>query len=96
LRDLQARFPDRIARVIGKGMVAAIVVVDPTTGQPDASTCDQVAEIAMRKGLILVHTGRESIKMGPPLTIPDAALEEGISVLGDALAEAFGSSTIAH
>ena len=31
----------------------------------------------MQQGLLLVHTGRESIKIGPPLTISDDALIEG-------------------
>ncbi len=88
LGALQARHSDRIKRVIGKGMVAALVLVDPVTGKPDADICNAVAEIAMQKGLILVHTGRESIKMGPPLTIPDEALLEGVDVLGQALDEA--------
>jgi 4-aminobutyrate aminotransferase-like enzyme len=41
----------------------------------------------MQKGLLVVHTGRESIKLGPPLTIPDGALVEGVTVLGEAIAE---------
>ena len=35
----------------------------------------------MQKGLLFVHTGRESIKFGPPLTINDDVLIEGIEVL---------------
>jgi len=34
-----------------------------------------------------VHTGRESIKLGPPLTITDEALLEGIAVLSESIAE---------
>ncbi len=41
----------------------------------------------MQKGLLVVHTGRESVKMGPPLTISDDALLEGLSVLDEAIAE---------
>ena len=41
----------------------------------------------MRKGVLLVHTGRESIKIGPPLTIPEDALIEGLDVLAEALQE---------
>jgi len=41
----------------------------------------------MQKGLLLVHTGRESIKIGPPLTIPDEALEEGLDVFDEAISE---------
>jgi 4-aminobutyrate aminotransferase-like enzyme len=35
----------------------------------------------------VVHTGRESIKIGPPLTIPDEAIVEGVGVLSEAIAE---------
>ena len=34
----------------------------------------------------MVHTGR-SLKLGPPLTISDEALLEGISVLREAISE---------
>jgi 4-aminobutyrate aminotransferase-like enzyme len=88
LRALQARFPDRIQHVLGKGMVAALVLADPKTGEPDVDICNMIAELALRKGLIVVHTGRESVKIGPPLTIADAAIEEGVAVLGEAIEEA--------
>ena len=39
----------------------------------------------MQKGLLVVHTGRESIKLGPPLTITNDALIEGINVLSDVI-----------
>ncbi len=45
----------------------------------------------MQKGLLVVHTGRESIKIGPPLTIPDDALLEGINVLAEAIDETTAS-----
>ena len=41
----------------------------------------------MQKGLLVVHTGRESIKIGPPLTITDDALLEGINVLKESIIE---------
>jgi 4-aminobutyrate aminotransferase-like enzyme len=41
----------------------------------------------MQKGLLVVHTGRESIKIGPPLTISDDALEEGIGVIRESILE---------
>ena len=41
----------------------------------------------MQNGLILVHTGRESIKVGPPLSISYEALKEGLQVLDEAIAE---------
>ena len=58
----------------------------PETGEADGPFTSQVAELCMQKGLLVVHTGRESIKIGPPLTITDEALLEGVEVLGEAIA----------
>ena len=44
------------------------------------------------RGLLVVHTGRESIKLGPPLTITDEALIEGV----DVIAECFDESIVDH
>jgi len=87
LAALQARFPDRIGNLLGKGLIAAVLFKDPQTGAPDGAFTSRVAERCMQKGLLVVHTGRESIKIGPPLTIDDEALQEGVMVLGEAIAE---------
>jgi len=87
LRQLQEQYPDRISRLLGRGLIAAVLFRHPQTGEPDGPFTSSVAERCMQKGLLVVHTGRESIKIGPPLTITDAALLEGIAVLGEAIAE---------
>lgn len=87
LNRLQARFPDRISRLLGRGLIAAVLFRHPQTGEPDGPFTSRVAERCMQKGLLVVHTGRESIKIGPPLTITDAALLEGVDVMGEAIAE---------
>jgi 4-aminobutyrate aminotransferase-like enzyme len=87
LEDLQKRFPERINRLLGKGLIVAVLFHDPQTGEPDGEFTSRVAERCMQKGLLVVHTGRESIKIGPPLTISDEALLEGVSVMGEAIAE---------
>ena len=87
LEKLRAQFPDRLERVMGKGLIAAIIFRDPQTGLADGLFASKVAELSMHKGLLVVHTGRESIKIAPPLTISIDALLEGISVLGEAIAE---------
>lgn len=87
LTALQQRFPDRISALLGKGLIAAVLFRTPDTGAADGAFTSRVAERCMQKGLLVVHTGRESIKIGPPLTIADQALLEGIAVLGEAIAE---------
>lgn len=87
LHQLQALYPNRIERLLGKGLIAAVLFRDPETGKPDPLFTSRVVELCMQKGLLVVHTGRESIKIGPPLTILDEALMEGLSVLGEAISE---------
>ena len=87
LSELKKKYADRISWIFGKGLLAGVLFKDPETGEPDGSFQSRVCEKAMQKGLLLVHTGRESIKIGPPLTIPDEALEEGLDVFDEAIAE---------
>ena len=87
LNALKDRFPDRISAVLGRGLIAAVLFRSPSDGSADGPFTSLVAERCMQKGLLVVHTGRESIKIGPPLTISDDALLEGISVLGEAISE---------
>jgi 4-aminobutyrate aminotransferase-like enzyme len=87
LESIQKQFPDRISWILGNGMIMAVLFKDPATGKADGPFTSRVAERCMQKGVLVVHTGRESIKLGPPLTITDKALLEGIAVLGESIAE---------
>jgi 4-aminobutyrate aminotransferase-like enzyme len=87
LAKMQEAFPDRISHLLGRGLISGVLFRDPKTGNPDGAFTSRVAERCMQKGLLVVHTGRESIKLGPPLTITDAALLEGVDVLSEAVAE---------
>ena len=87
LNEIKKQFPDRISHILGKGMVAAIHFHKPLTKEPDSLFASKVSELAMLKGLLVVHTGRESIKLAPPLIIPDEAMIEGVKVLQEAIYE---------
>lgn len=89
LGSLCAVAPGNLTHHSGRGLIASLVFSD-ADNQPDAATASRVAEACMREGLLVVHTGRESIKIGPPLTISDEALLEGIDVLRGAVADAVG------
>lgn len=87
LESIKKQFPDRISWILGNGMIMAMLFQDPETGKADGPFTSRVAERCMQKGVLVVHTGRESIKLGPPLTITDEALLEGIAVLAESIAE---------
>lgn len=92
LNDLKIKYHNRISHIFGKGLVAGIIIIDPITAEPDSEFASKVSERCMQKGLLVVHTGRESIKIGPPLIISDDALLEGIKVLDEAISEVIGES----
>lgn len=87
LNELKNISNGRISYILGEGLISAILFQDPVTGMADGLIASQIAEKCYEKGLLVVHTGRESIKLGPPLTISDEALIEGIDVLRESFLE---------
>ena len=57
-----------------KGMVSAIIVKDGEMG-------NYVTENCIKNGVLTVWTKRESIKLGPPLTISKSAIIEAMEVI---------------
>jgi 4-aminobutyrate aminotransferase-like enzyme len=87
LDSLKLEFKDLVSGIYGKGMIASIVFKDPETGGPNSEFVSRIAEKCMQKGLLVVHTGRESIKLGPPLIIDDQAILEAMQILEESLTE---------
>jgi len=80
LNEIKDKYPNHIKFIFGIGLLAALVFIDKK-GQPLSNICDSVCEKAFQRGLLLVHTGRESIKLAPPLSIKKEAMLEGLEVL---------------
>ena len=66
--------------------MSALIFIDKD-GNALSNLCDAISEKAFQKGLLVVHTGRESIKLAPPLSITKEALIEGIEVLDQCIRE---------
>lgn len=97
LRQLQAKFPC-IGEVRALGMMVAIELVkNRRADMPDAELTKAVVQAAGRRGLILLSCGVYSnvIRVLAPLTIPEAQLEEGLTLLEQSLAEATQGATSA-
>ena len=86
LAKMIQRFPNHLSSVQGKGLVAAMIFTDRDS-KPLSTLCDHIAETLMCRGVIVVHTGRESIKLAPPLSITLAAMEEGLDVIEQTIAD---------
>ena len=90
LDALAARF-DQIGEVRGLGAMLAIELVeDPESKAPAPALAQQVVEAARERGLLLIKAGMYAsvIRILVPLTAEDRDLDEGLSILGEALAVA--------
>ena len=87
LIEMQKEFPERIRAIHGKGFAYAAIVTKSGTSELDIDFVDRVVEKAFQKGLLMIRTGKGSIKLGPPLTISKEALMEGLGVIKEAFAE---------
>ena len=87
LNQVKNSYENRVSYVLGRGLIAALLFRNPKTNEPDANFTSRVAERCMQKGVLVVHTGRESIKLGPPLTITDDAIREAIDVITESISE---------
>ena len=89
LHDRLQRIADSspvISSVQGKGLVAALIT-ESWNGWDAARVATEIAEACMKRGLLVVHTGRESVKLAPPLTIDRQALDEGLDVLNEVVSD---------
>jgi 4-aminobutyrate aminotransferase / (S)-3-amino-2-methylpropionate transaminase / 5-aminovalerate transaminase len=86
LNKMKEQFPNHLKYVFGKGLVSALIFKD-INGNALSELCDTVCKKAFQKGLLVVHTGRESIKLAPPLSITEEALLEGLEVLDECIRE---------
>ncbi len=91
LEKIRCRFAEHLSWVEGKGLLAGLIFKDQN-GNPLASLCDAIAELCMQSGLLVVHTGRESIKLAPPLSISKEAMLEGLSVLEQSIADSISEN----
>jgi 4-aminobutyrate aminotransferase-like enzyme len=90
LRAIQAQYPEAIACVDGKGLVAGVACVKPGTLDPDPDLAFEIVNRMMEKGVLLfspVGFGGATIKICPPLTITREAIEESTQVLSECFAE---------
>jgi 4-aminobutyrate aminotransferase / (S)-3-amino-2-methylpropionate transaminase / 5-aminovalerate transaminase len=93
LDKIKYKFNEYLYWVEGKGLLAALIFKDKN-GNTLPSLCDSIAELCMQRGLLVVHTGRESIKLAPPLTITEEAMLEGLSVLEECIADSINKNKI--
>jgi 4-aminobutyrate aminotransferase-like enzyme len=64
-----------------KGLVAAILFYEEDGVTPDIEFTNKVVDECLKNKLIVVKTGRESIKLGPPLIISESQIKKGMRII---------------
>jgi 4-aminobutyrate aminotransferase len=78
-----------VAEVRGKGLMFAVDLADPATGEPSPALAAKAMEATRRRGLLVGKGGLHgaTLRMAPPLTLSEAEAREGLGLLVDALRE---------
>jgi 4-aminobutyrate aminotransferase / (S)-3-amino-2-methylpropionate transaminase / 5-aminovalerate transaminase len=90
LQQIQRQHPDLVGRVTARGLVAGLQTVKPGRKEPDPDLAHAVVENCFYRGLLLfspVGAWGQTVKIAPPLTTTEAALQEALAVLGEAVAQ---------
>ena len=86
LLEIKKKFSPYIKHVSSKGLIGAIIF-ENFSGDNTNELIGKICEKCMQKGLLVVYTGRESIKLGPPLVITKDALLEAMEILKESILE---------
>ncbi len=90
LRRMQARYP-QIGCVDGKGLVAGVACVVPSTLEPHGDLAWDVVSRSIDKGVLMfspVGYGGATVKICPPLVITAEAMAESLAAFEEAFSEA--------
>ena len=80
-KDLGTRFPGLISEVRGKGLILGVQLTrDPTP----------IVTAARERGLLIITCGVNTLRFVPPLVITDEEIEQGLSILGQAMEAVLG------
>jgi acetylornithine/succinyldiaminopimelate/putrescine aminotransferase len=79
LDALQAKHPERVEQVRGLGLLLGMVL-------RDADLARGVAARALADGLLVNVTAERVLRIAPSLVVTDAQIDEGLAILGKALA----------
>jgi 4-aminobutyrate aminotransferase len=82
-----------VSDVRGKGLMFAVDLADPATGQPSPQLAARAMEETKRRGLLVGKGGLHgaTLRMAPPLTLSEAEAREGLGLLVDALTAVDGT-----
>ncbi len=87
LREMQENY-EIIGDVRGIGLMIGLEFVkNKKTKEPAEQKREEIVKSAFEKGLLLLTCGESTIRIIPPLTIAESAIEKGLSILEESIKE---------
>ncbi len=87
-QELLKEFGHRIAAFNGHGLAWGICFKKPgAKTEYDIDACNKICDICLKRGLIMLQTGRGTLKIAPPLCITEEALTEGLNLIREVMRE---------
>ena len=93
LRAMQARHPEVIGDVRGKGLMIGVeLVTDAVSRQPAKALAERLLHRAFERGLLLLTCGQSTVRLMPPLTVDPATADEAMRIFEAALVAALAEA----
>lgn len=84
LQKFQETLPDLVDSLRGRGLILGIQL--KSVGSKSSSDiAGLVVTRAREKGLLIITAGEGTIRLVPPLNIPDEAVSQGLDILEEAM-----------
>lgn len=87
LKKIKSKYP-LIGDVRGIGLMIGVELVkNRKTREPDGQAAHEIAQMAFRKGLLLLPCGENVIRFSPPLIINKAQVDIAVEIFSEALSQ---------
>lgn len=75
-----------VGDVRGKGLMIGVELVkDKETKKPAVKEAKEVMEECFKRGLVVITAGKSTLRICPPLNIPEELLEKGVEIIEESL-----------
>jgi 4-aminobutyrate aminotransferase len=81
LREIEARHPDTVIDVRGKGLMIGVEFASPKLAEDVQWAC-------FERGLLVLECGRQTVRLCPPLVASSSDVETALRIFEEAVAEA--------
>ena len=84
LNKFQETLPNLVDSVRGRGLILGIQLKS-TADKSSSDIANLVVTSAREKGLLIITAGEGTIRLVPPLNIPEDAVSQGLAILEEAM-----------